>query len=147
MDEMEDSFMVAKATLGRATWLGRLDPSAQWALHVNALTYHIGEVFHQCPKGQSLRQPLCFFFHKLEASQAEWSVFDRELYECVESIMHFRFILKDQSFTIFTDHKPLVGALPQVSNSWTALQCRHLAHIAEYSADIQHMTGQAKHDS
>jgi putative transposase len=116
MAEMEDSFMVAKATLGRATLLGPLDPSAQWTLHVNALTYHIGEVFHQCPKGQSLRQPLCFFFRKLEASQAEWSVFERELYACVESIRHFRFILKGRSFTIFTDHKPLEGALARVSN-------------------------------
>jgi hypothetical protein len=61
-------FVVAKPALGRAMWLGYLDPSAQWALNVKSLTSHIGEALHQYPKGQSLRQPLCFFFRKLEAS-------------------------------------------------------------------------------
>jgi hypothetical protein len=64
--------------------------------------------------------------------RAKWSALDRELLACVEGISHLSFILEGCSFTIFTDHKPLVGALPRVSDSWTALQ---------------HVTGQAKHDS
>jgi hypothetical protein len=38
--------------------------------------------------------------------------FDRELYTC----RHFRFVLEGQSFTIFTDRKPLVGVLAWVSD-------------------------------
>ncbi len=55
----------------------------------------------------------------------------------MEDIRHFRFILEGQSFTVYTDHKPLLGALAKVSDPWTAHQCRHLAY-----ADIQHVAGQ-----
>jgi hypothetical protein len=75
-------------------------------------------------------------------AQAKWSAFDRELYACVEGIRHFRFILEGRSFTIYTDHKPLVGPLACVSDPWTARQCRHLDYVAEFTADIRHVSGQ-----
>jgi hypothetical protein len=59
---------------------------------------------------------LGFFSHKVEDTQAKWNAFDRELYACVEGINHFQFILKGRSFTVYTDHKPLVGALARVSD-------------------------------
>ncbi len=140
--EMEAGFAEAKAALGRATWLGDPDPVARLALHVDASASHIGAALHQQLKDHSTWQPLGFFSRKLEASQAKWSAFDRELLECVEGIRHFRFILEGQSFTILTDHKPLVGALARVSDPWTARQCRHLAYVAEFTSDIQHVAGQ-----
>ncbi len=140
--EMEASFMVAKATLGRATWLGHPDPNARLALCKDASSSPIGADLHQKLKGHSSWQPLGFFSHKLKAAQAKWSAFDRELFACVEGIRHFRFILEGQTFTIYTDHKPLVGALARVSNLWTASQCHHLAYMAKFTADIQHMAGQ-----
>jgi hypothetical protein len=42
---------------------------------------------------------------------------------------------------MFTDHKPLVGALEHVYDPWTARQCRHLAYVADFTADIQHVAG------
>ncbi len=140
--EMEASFVAAKAALGRATWLGHPDPEAKLALHVDASSSHIGAALHQQPKGHSAWQPLGFFSRKLEVAQAKWSAFDRELLACVEGIRHFRFILEKRSFTIFTDHKPLMGALARVSDPWTAHQCRHLAYVAEFTSDIRHVAGQ-----
>ncbi len=35
-----------------------------------------------------------------------------------------------------------MGALARVSDPWTARQCRHLAYLAEFTADIQHVAGQ-----
>ncbi len=108
--------MAAKAALGRATWLGHPDPEARLALHMDASSSHICVALHQQPKGHSIWQPLGFFSRKLEVAQAKWSASDRELLACVEGIRHFRFILEGRSFTIFTDHKPLVGALARVSD-------------------------------
>jgi transposase InsO family protein len=139
---MEAGFAEAKAALGRATWLGHPDPAARLALHVDSSASHIGAALHQQLKDHSTWQPLGFFSRKLEASQAKWSAFDRELLACVEGIRHFRFILEGRSFTILTDHKPLVGALARVSDPWTARQCRHLAYVAEFTSDIQHVAGQ-----
>ncbi len=109
--EMEAGFVGAKAALSRATWLGHPDPAAQLALHVDASSSHVGAALHQQPKGSVGWQPLGFFSRKLESAQAKWSAFDRELYACVEGIHHFRFILEGRSFTIYTDHKPLVGGI------------------------------------
>ncbi len=140
--EMEAGFVAAKVALSKATWLGHPNPTATLALHVDASASHIGAALHQRPQGHSTWQPLGFFSRKLEASQAKWSAFDRELLACVEGIRHFQIILEGRSFTIFTDHKPLVGALVRVSDPWTARQCRHLAYLAEFTADIQHVAGQ-----
>jgi hypothetical protein len=140
--EMEAGFVGAKAALSKGTWLGHPDPASQLALHVDASSSHMGAALHQQPKGSVDWQPLGFFSRKLESAQAKWSAFDRELYACVEGIRHFRFILEGRSFTIYTDHKPLVGALARVSDPWTARQCRHLAYVAEFTADIRHVAGQ-----
>jgi hypothetical protein len=87
-------------------------------------------------------QPLGFFSKKLDEAQTRWSAFDRELFACVEGIRHFRYILEGRVFTIFTDHKPLVGVLARASDPWTPRQCRHLAYIAEFLSDVQHVAGQ-----
>ncbi len=87
--------------------MGHLDHTAQLALHLDASSSHIGAALNQWPKGHSTWQPLSFFSHRLEAAQAKWSVF--ELLTCLESIRHFWFILQGRAFTIYTDHKPLVG--------------------------------------
>jgi cleavage and polyadenylation specificity factor subunit 1 len=140
--EMEASFRGAKAALSRARWLGHPDPAAQLALYVDTSASHIGAALHQRSGGHGAWRPLGFFSRKLEVAQAKWSAFDRELCACVEGIRHFRFILEGRSFTIYTDHKPLVGALVRVSDPWTARQCRHLAYVAEFTADIRHVSGQ-----
>jgi hypothetical protein len=138
---MEASFVAAKAALGKATWLGHPDPKARLALHMDASSSHIGAALHQQLQGHSSWQPLGFFSRKLETAQAKWSAFDRELLACVEGIHHFRFILEGRAFTVFTDHKPLVGALARVSDPCTARQCRHLAYVAEFTSDIRHVAG------
>jgi hypothetical protein len=75
------------------------------------LFFHVGVALHQRLKDHSTWQPLGFFSKKLEVGQAKWSAFYRELLACVEGIRHFRFILEGRAFTIYTGHKPLVGAL------------------------------------
>ncbi len=71
----------------------------------------------------------------------KYSAFDRELLACYLGIRHFRYMLEGRHFTIFTDHKPLTFALKRSSDLWTALQCRQLAFVAEYTSDIRHVAG------
>ncbi len=35
-----------------------------------------------------------------------------------------------------------MGALARVLDPWTACQCRHLAYVAEFTANIRHVSGQ-----
>jgi hypothetical protein len=132
----------AKQALSRATWPGHPDPSSALALHVDASASHVGAALHQRGRGCTAWQPLGFFSRKLDTAQTKWSAFDQELFACVEGIRHFRHILEGRAFTIFTDHKPLVGAVAWASGPWTARQCRHLAYVAEFTLDVQYVAGQ-----
>ncbi len=67
--EMESSFLEAKASLSRATWLGHPSPTAHLALHVNASSSHIGAALHQRLKGHSTWQPLGFFQESLRLAK------------------------------------------------------------------------------
>jgi hypothetical protein len=140
--DMGASFEAAKQALSKAMWLGHPDPSSTLALHVDASASHVGAALHQRGRGCMAWQPLGFFSKKLDTAQTKWSAFDRELYACVEGIRHFGHILEGRAFTIFTDHKPLVGALARASDPWTARQCRHLSYVAEFTSDVQHVAGQ-----
>jgi hypothetical protein len=52
--------------------------------------------------------PLGFFSQKLSAAVASYSVFNRELLAIYSGILHFRHLLENRSFVIFTDHLPLL---------------------------------------
>jgi cleavage and polyadenylation specificity factor subunit 1 len=82
---------------------------------------------------------LGFFSKKLEPAQQKYSAFNRELFAVYAGIHHFWHMLEGLRFTVFTDHKPLTRAISRVSDPWTARQSRHLAYIAEYTSDIQHV--------
>jgi hypothetical protein len=59
------------------------------------------------------------------------------------AIRHFRYNLEGRSFVVFTDHKPLVGALHRRSDPISAHQQRHLSFIAEFAPSIRHLTGES----
>jgi len=141
--EMEAAFQGSKSALAEATWLAHPHPQARLALHVDASASHVGAALHQQEPGTDTWRPLGFFSKKLLPAQTRWSAFDRELLACVSAIRHFRFILEGRSFTILTDHKPLVGALRRTTDPWTPRQCRHLSYLAEFTSDVQHVAGKA----
>ena len=50
-------------------------------------------------------------------------------------------MLEGTSYTICTDHKPLVTALSKTSDAWTSRQQRHLSTIAETCCTIEYLPG------
>ena len=52
--------------------------------------------------------------------------------------------VEGRAFTLDTDHMPLTYLLAKQADEWSAWQQRHLAYVAEYTADIQHMPGVEK---
>ncbi len=61
----------------------------------------------------------------------------------VAAIKYFRFMLEGRPFTVFTDHRPLVGALSGRSDPCSSRQQRHLSFIAEFSPIIRPIAGQS----
>jgi RNase H-like domain found in reverse transcriptase len=100
----------------------------------------VGAVLQQRRSGGAWR-PLGFLSRKLSTAESHYSTFDRELLAVYSSLLHFRHLLKGRQFTVFTDHKPLVGALTRVSEPKSDRQRQQLSAILELTADIWHIAG------
>ena len=138
-NDMCESFTSSKAALADATMLSHPKPGASISLTSDASDQAVGAVLEQYVDG--FLQPLAFFSKQLRPPEQKYSTFDRELLALYLAIRHFKYFLEGRSFTMFTDHKPLVGAMSKASDLWTARQQRHLAHISEFSTDIRHVSG------
>ena len=86
-------------------------------------------------------QPLAFYNRQLRDAERKYSTYDRELLAIYLAIRHFRYFLEGRTFTVYTDHKPLVDAISKLSDPWTAKQQRHLSFISEFTTDIKHLSG------
>ncbi|GBM57544.1 hypothetical protein AVEN_97656-1 [Araneus ventricosus] len=90
-------------------------PDARLSLTYDASDRALGSVLSQEENGEW--KPLAFFSRKLTPAEQRYSVYDRELLAVYASVRHFSFMLEGHNFTICTDHKPLIYALPQKHES------------------------------
>jgi cleavage and polyadenylation specificity factor subunit 1 len=137
---MTAAFAAAKAALGRAALLDHPAEGADISLVTDASSSAIGAVLQQRHQGGHWR-PLGFFSRKLSAAESCYSAFHRELLSVYCAIFHFRYMLEGHSFVVFTDHKPLVGALARASEPRSDQQRRQLSAIAEFTAEMRHIAG------
>ncbi len=139
---MRDAFTPARLALSSSALLAHPAPGAEISLVTDASATHVGAAIQQRRPGQAWR-PLGFFSAQLDKAQVGYSAFDRELLAVVAAIRHFRYMLEGRSFDVFTDHKPLVGALHRRSDPISARQQRHLSFVAEFAPVIRHITGES----
>ena len=85
--------------------------------------------------------PLAFFSKKLTTAERKYATFDRVLLALYLGIKRFRCYVEGRSFTAFTDHKPLVGTMTNAVDR-SPRQTRHLSFVAEFTNDVQHVSGQ-----
>jgi RNase H-like domain found in reverse transcriptase len=125
------TFESSKAALAATTLLDHSAAAAELSLVTDASATHLRAVLQQKQPGSSWR-PLAFFSRKLSDAEQRYSAYDRELLAIHSSILHFRYMLEGRRFVVFTDHKPLVGALSRVSEPRSDRQRRQLSAIVEF---------------
>jgi len=135
--ESLSSFEKAKTSLTDVQTLSYPDPTCPLTLTTDASNVAAGAVLHQLRGGQF--EPLEFFSKKFDACQSRYSAFDRELTAIFISVKHFKHLLEGRSFTILTDHKPLVHIFSMKDPS--PRQLRQIGYISEYSCTVQHISG------
>ena len=114
-------------------------PGLLLVLSTDASDIAIGAVLEQVLHGT--KQPLTFFSKKLLPTESRYSTFNRELLAVYTAVRHFRHLIKGSSFTIHTDHLPLVHAFTKKSDSHSARQQSHLSAISEFNCTLQHVPG------
>jgi hypothetical protein len=109
------------------------DPVAEVNLAVDASNTH-----RSSPTAEVRRRMKTsgIFSKKLDAYQAKYSEFDRELLAAYLSVWHFRYLLDGRQFHLLSNHcKPLTQAMHRISDPWTARVQRQLSFLAELTSD------------
>lgn len=114
-------------------------PDAPLSLFTDASQEAVGAVLQQYAQGSWV--PLAFFSKRLQPAETRYSTFGRELLAIYLGIRHFQHILEGRSFTVFTDHKPLVHSLKALAGKYSPREARHLDFISQFTADIRHVSG------
>lgn len=138
-DECQVMFDRTKTELSCATLLVHPEDDAKFSVTTDASNTAVGAVLQQRVE-QDQWQPLAFFSKKLSGAETRYSAFDRELLGVYLAVKHFRYFVAGREFTIYTDHKPLVGAINSKCER-SPRQSRHLDFIAQFSTDIRHVKG------
>jgi cleavage and polyadenylation specificity factor subunit 1 len=133
------AFEKCKFDLANAATLHYHAPNQHLQLMVDASDIAIGAALHAVVKNKPL--PLSFYSRKLSPTEKRYSTYDRELLAIYASIKHFRHSLEGQNFTILTDHRPLTFLFSKNSDSASPRQIRQMNYIAQFSTDIQHVSG------
>ena len=99
----------------------------------------IGACLHQVVEGVS--SPLAFFSRKLSSAETRYSTFDRELLAVFAAIKKWKDFIHGHTVTVFTDHRPIVGAFNSSKHRFSERQQRQFSAITEYVSDIIYVAG------
>lgn len=135
------AFEKCKSCLQSATMLQYPVANAELAIMADAANGCVGAVLQTKVGGQW--KPLGYFSKRLSETQQKYSTYDRELLAIYLAVQHFRYMVEGQSFSIFTDHKPLLYAFTKKpSDVETPRRVRQLMFISEFTTDIRYVPGQ-----
>ena len=109
-------------------------------MYVDASDKFCGAVLSQIDSNGSHR-PLEYFSAAFSDAQKRYNTFDKELLAAYLAIHYFTYFLEGRPFTLYTDHKPLVGAISRKKATLSNRQARHLSFISEFATDVRHIDG------
>ena len=137
-DDCQIAFDTAKSAFASAALLEHPTNGCKLTITVDVSEFAVGGSLDQFRDGSW--HLLAFFSKTLTTAERKYATFDRELLALYPSIKQFRHYVEGRSFTAFTDHKPCVGAMTNAVDH-TSRQTRHLSFVAEFTNDVQHMSG------
>lgn len=105
--EQQSAFQLSKEALLKSDFLVHFDPALPITVTADSSSYGVGAVISQTVNGQ--QRPVCFASRTLNAAERNYSQLEREALALVFAIKRFHFYLFGHSFTLITDHKPLLG--------------------------------------
>ena len=92
----------------------RLPEDKPYILYTDASDVAIGACLMQRDDSTGKPMPIAYFSRTLQGPERRYSAFDRELLGILAGLLHFRPHLESRDDTmVYTDHKPIVGALKQ----------------------------------
>ena len=107
-EEQRQAFKTAQKMLSEAPLLIHFDPSQKIVVHTDASPYGLGSVLSHVFENETER-PVCFASRSLSKAERNYGHIEKEGLALVFSVKKFHHYLFGHKFTIYTDHKPLLG--------------------------------------
>ena len=149
--EQDKVFRESKEWLTSSQLLVHFNPKLPLLLACDASAYGIGAVLaHQMPDGSE--RPVGYASRTLNAAERNYSQLEKEGLACIFGIKRFYSYVFGHSFTLITDHKPLLGLLGEqkpVSPQASARIRRWSLYLSmfEYSLKFRSTTAHANADA
>jgi len=134
---LEETYDCIKRKLTEITSLSIIRNDSELILTTDASNIAIGATLGQII--ENVQHPVSFFSQKLNTTEIRYSTFDRELLGIYRAVKHFIHFLEHRSFTIYTDHKPLVYALTLKDPS--PRQLHQTCFLSQFDCKIRYIPG------
>lgn len=110
-EDEERAFQEAKRTIGSSSLLVHFDNNKEVVLACDASPYGLGAVIsHKTADGD---RPIAFASRSLTKAEKNYSHLEKEALALVFGVTRFRNYLLGRSFTLLTDHRPLLSILSE----------------------------------
>ncbi|KAL6455406.1 hypothetical protein MHYP_G00361500 [Metynnis hypsauchen] len=140
MPACEDAFQSLKHALTNPPIVAHPVFSQPFLLYTDASQDCMGSVLAQVQEQKE--RVISYASHTLTPSQRKWSTYDRELWAIVWSVRHFKHFLAGTTFTIVTDHKPLLSLQKAaVESDPTGRRGRWILELGVYDYTVIHKEG------
>lgn len=137
-EDAQLAFERVKSLLTSAPVLTNPDFTKKFYLHCDASDVGIGAVLVQLDR-DGYEKPIAFMSKKLNSSQRNYSVTERECLAAIEGIKKFRCYLEMQEFEVITDHSSLLWLMRQPDLSGRL--ARWVFKLQSYNFSISHRRG------
>ena len=135
-DETFQCFEAVKTTIVHCQQLFFRNTEAPIRLYTDASDYGIGA--YLCQVVEDIEQPIGFLSKTLTKAEKRWSVYEKEAYAIFYALRKWEHHLRDNKFTLYTDHRNLTflnkDPSPKVQRWKIAVQ--------DYDFDIAYIEGE-----
>ncbi|GBG72926.1 hypothetical protein CBR_g12648 [Chara braunii] len=135
--ECQEAFTRLKEALIRAPVLKLPDPSLPFVLTTDSSQYGVGAVLQQ-DDGNGL-QPIEYMSKKIKTKKLQDSTFEKELYDLVSALKHWKHFLLGKHFKIFSDHSTLQWVKSQ--GELNDKLARYIQFIDMFDFELRHKKG------
>ena len=137
--EQQNAFITLKEALCKEPILRHADFSKPFEVHCDSSEHSIGASLMQ--SDGEISYPVCYFSRKINGSELNYSVTEKEALAVIEAVKHWHYYLAERQFTIITDHAPLAGCFSK-SNNLHGRLARWAVYMQMYDFTIVYKRGE-----